>query len=287
MARIVFTGGQVFDGHRHRGGLDVLVDGRPDRRPSGRTPARRAPAPRSSTWPAGCCRRASPTPTCTRSRAGSSGSAATCRSSTPARSTSTRSRRTPPRTRSASGSWAAAGRCPPSPAATPTAADLDAVVPDRPVFLPNRDHHGAWVNSRALELAGIDRRHPRPGRRPDRARRRRPARPARCTRARWRSSPGSAAAPRARSTTRRCSTGQAYLHSLGVTGWQDAIVGAYAGMDDPGLDLPSGPPAAATSRLGRGRRALVGAASAASSRSTDLVGRRAATDRRPVPRDER
>ena len=28
--------------------------------------------------------------------------------------------------------------------------------------------------------------------------------------------------------------GQRYLHSLGVTGWQDAIVGAYAGMDDPG-----------------------------------------------------
>ncbi|MDX6375609.1 MAG: hypothetical protein QOD98_4597, partial [Nocardioidaceae bacterium] len=27
--------------------------------------------------------------------------------------------------------------------------------------------------------------------------------------------------------------GQAYLHSLGVTSWQDAIVGSYAGMDDP------------------------------------------------------
>jgi predicted amidohydrolase YtcJ len=26
---------------------------------------------------------------------------------------------------------------------------------------------------------------------------------------------------------------QAYLHSLGVTSWQDAIVGAYSGMDDP------------------------------------------------------
>jgi predicted amidohydrolase YtcJ len=28
--------------------------------------------------------------------------------------------------------------------------------------------------------------------------------------------------------------GQSYLHSLGVTGWQDAIVGDYAGMDDCG-----------------------------------------------------
>ena len=32
---------------------------------------------------------------------------------------------------------------------------LDRVVPDRPVFLPNKDGHDAWVNSRALEVAGI------------------------------------------------------------------------------------------------------------------------------------
>jgi predicted amidohydrolase YtcJ len=37
----------------------------------------------------------------------------------------------------------------------PTRDLLDQVVPDRPVYLVNRDHHGAWVNSRALELAGI------------------------------------------------------------------------------------------------------------------------------------
>lgn len=48
------------------------------------------------------------------------------------------------------------------PGGTPTAADLDAVVPDRPVILPNRDHHGAWVNSRALEIAGITRDTPDP-----------------------------------------------------------------------------------------------------------------------------
>ena len=41
------------------------------------------------------------------------------------------------------------------PAGGPTAAELDAVVPDRPVYLDNRDGHSAWVNSRALELAGI------------------------------------------------------------------------------------------------------------------------------------
>ncbi|HEX3328347.1 MAG TPA: amidohydrolase family protein [Gaiellales bacterium] len=41
------------------------------------------------------------------------------------------------------------------PGGTPTAAALDAVVRDRPVVLTNRDIHGAWANSRALEIAGI------------------------------------------------------------------------------------------------------------------------------------
>ncbi|MCW2757056.1 MAG: hypothetical protein JWO46_802, partial [Nocardioidaceae bacterium] len=39
---------------------------------------------------------------------------------------------------------------------TPTRQLLDAIVPDRPVVLINRDGHGAWVNTRALELAGVD-----------------------------------------------------------------------------------------------------------------------------------
>ncbi len=33
---------------------------------------------------------------------------------------------------------------------------LDEIVPDRPVFLENSDGHGAWVNSKALEIARID-----------------------------------------------------------------------------------------------------------------------------------
>lgn len=33
---------------------------------------------------------------------------------------------------------------------------LDDVSPDRPVFLPNRDHHSAWANSAALARAAID-----------------------------------------------------------------------------------------------------------------------------------
>ncbi|MBN8635568.1 MAG: amidohydrolase [Anaerolineae bacterium] len=38
----------------------------------------------------------------------------------------------------------------------PTTADLDALVPDRPVFLRSRSGHAAWVNSLALRLCGID-----------------------------------------------------------------------------------------------------------------------------------
>lgn len=39
---------------------------------------------------------------------------------------------------------------------------LDEVVSDRPVLVSNRDGHGAWVNSRALEVAGIDAHTPDP-----------------------------------------------------------------------------------------------------------------------------
>src|ERR1700760_1644952 len=48
------------------------------------------------------------------------------------------------------------------PGGTPTAADLDAVTGGRPAFLPNRDHHTAWVNSAALARAGVDRDTPAP-----------------------------------------------------------------------------------------------------------------------------
>jgi len=48
------------------------------------------------------------------------------------------------------------------PGGTPTREALDRVVPDRPVALSNRDHHGMWVNTRALELAGITDRTPDP-----------------------------------------------------------------------------------------------------------------------------
>ena len=37
----------------------------------------------------------------------------------------------------------------------PNKQDLDAIIPDRPVFLFAIDGHSAWVNSKALEMAGV------------------------------------------------------------------------------------------------------------------------------------
>jgi predicted amidohydrolase YtcJ len=64
----------------------------------------------------------------------------------------------PPATWVLGGGWS----MPAFPGGTPSAADLDAVTGGRPAFLPNRDHHTAWVNSAALELAGITARSPDP-----------------------------------------------------------------------------------------------------------------------------
>lgn len=113
----------------------------------------------------------------------------------------------------------------------PTASALDAVVADRPVFLPNRDHHSAWVNSAALRLAGIDERTPDPSD----GRIERDATGA----------PSGALHEGAMDLVARLIpattqadieqallTAQGYLHSLGITGWQDALVGQGLGMPD-------------------------------------------------------
>ena len=56
------------------------------------------------------------------------------------------------------GGWAIAD----FPDGIPRREDLDAIVPDRPVFLFNRDVHAAWVNTKALEVGGITRDTPDP-----------------------------------------------------------------------------------------------------------------------------
>ncbi|MFJ2240240.1 amidohydrolase [Streptomyces sp. NPDC087859] len=117
---------------------------------------------------------------------------------------------------------------------TPTKELLDAVVPDRPVYLPNRDHHGAWVNSRALELAGITRHTPDPA-------------DGRIERDASGSGEPSGTlqegamqlvgrlTPKATPADRLAALlhAQRHLHSLGITAWQDALVGTFLGMDDP------------------------------------------------------
>ncbi|GAA0443221.1 amidohydrolase [Acrocarpospora corrugata] len=102
---------------------------------------------------------------------------------------------------------------------------------DRPAYLIQRDHHAAWVNTRALELAGITKDTPDPAdgrieRDPD-------------------GTPSGVLhegamdlvgllTPRPTPADRTAALldAQRHLFSLGITGWQDAIVGSYAGSDD-------------------------------------------------------
>jgi predicted amidohydrolase YtcJ len=117
------------------------------------------------------------------------------------------------------------------PRGLPRREALDAAVPDRPVVLLNRDHHGAWVNSTALRLAGVTASTPDPAdgrieRDPD----------------------GSATGmlhegamdlvsrlvpePTRLEQIEALLEAQRYLHSLGITAWQDAILGTYANITD-------------------------------------------------------
>ena len=48
------------------------------------------------------------------------------------------------------------------PNGCPSKEVLDRVVPDRPALITNTDGHGAWANSKALEIAGITRDTPDP-----------------------------------------------------------------------------------------------------------------------------
>ena len=125
------------------------------------------------------------------------------------------------------------------PRGCPPKEDLDAIVPDRAVYLPNRDGHSVWVNAKALELAGIDASTPDPDdgrieRLPD-------------------GSPQGTLHEGAASIVSRIIPpldqemvyqgllkGQAYLHSLGLTGWQDAIVDRSLVLDNYDAYLRAG-----------------------------------------------
>jgi predicted amidohydrolase YtcJ len=118
------------------------------------------------------------------------------------------------------------------PGGLPTAADLDPVTGGRPAFLPNRDHHSAWVNTAAQERAGVDARTPDP---PDgRIERDAAGRPTGALHdgamrlVADHVPPASAADLRA-----GLLAAQAHLHSLGITRFQDACVGAAAELGIP------------------------------------------------------
>ncbi|HUY45743.1 MAG TPA: amidohydrolase [Streptosporangiaceae bacterium] len=115
---------------------------------------------------------------------------------------------------------------------TPSAGLLDSVLPDRPAYLTNRDGHGAWVNSRALELAGLTAATPDPA--DGRIERDAGGEPQGTLHEGaaplvGRLVPGATFAERGRGLL----LAQQHLHSLGITAWQDAIIGDYLGYPDP------------------------------------------------------
>jgi predicted amidohydrolase YtcJ len=117
------------------------------------------------------------------------------------------------------------------PGGVPSKADLDRIVPDRPVYLSNRDHHGAWVNTLALERAGITRTTPDPvGGRIDRDPH---GDPIGALQEGAMDLVSQLMPPASRDEiAASILEGQRYLHSYGITAWQEAIVGDYAVMPD-------------------------------------------------------
>ncbi|WP_460834961.1 amidohydrolase [Nocardioides hungaricus] len=125
------------------------------------------------------------------------------------------------------------------PGGVPTAAELDPLVGGRPAVLPNRDGHTYWVSTRALELAGIDRDTPDPA---DGRIERDAAGDAvgALQEGAMRLVDAVVPAPTEDELLEALLTAQAYLHSIGITGWQDAkvfpeIARTYARASDEGL----------------------------------------------------
>ncbi|MFI6938711.1 amidohydrolase [Streptomyces sp. NPDC050418] len=114
----------------------------------------------------------------------------------------------------------------------PTRHLLDSVCPDRPVLLSNCDHHGAWANTRALEVAGLAAGTPDPA--DGRIEREHDGTPAGMLQEGAaalvaRLVPAGTAADRLAGLLRA----QNLLHSLGITGWQDALIGRFGEQPDP------------------------------------------------------
>lgn len=146
---------------------------------------------------------------------------------------------------------------------------------DRPAYLIQRDHHAAWVNTRALERAGITRDTPDPA--DGRIERDAGGAPTGVLHEGAMDLVGPLTPrPTAQDLQDALADAQQYLFSLGVTGWQDAIVGSYAGSDD---QLPT---YVAAARSGLLRARVVGALWWDRTRGLeqieDLVARRASAE---------
>jgi predicted amidohydrolase YtcJ len=150
------------------------------------------------------------------------------------------------------------------PGGLPRRERLDEACRDRPAYLPNRDHHGAWVNSRALELAGIDASTPDPA--DGRIERDADGTPTGVLHEgamalMGRLLPTASFDDRAEALA----IAQEYLHSLGITAWQDAILGTYSNIvDSSDIYL-------ATAREGRLTAKVVGALWWDRSRGADQI----------------
>jgi predicted amidohydrolase YtcJ len=117
------------------------------------------------------------------------------------------------------------------PGGLPHRSMLDAIVPNRPVYLPNRDHHGAWANSLALRLAGITRDTPDPA--DGRIERDADGEPTGVLQEGAANLVGRLLpAVTAEEQVAALLRAQGLLHSLGITAWQDALLGAHANITD-------------------------------------------------------
>ena len=114
----------------------------------------------------------------------------------------------------------------------PLASLIDAVVPDRPVSLASRDHHSMWANSAAFRAAGVDANTPDPS--DGRIERLADGSPAGTL---HEGAMGLVEEHAPTATVELLVAGlaraQDELIAQGITGWQDAMVGAGSGIPDP------------------------------------------------------
>jgi len=117
------------------------------------------------------------------------------------------------------------------PSSGPTAKELDAVTANLPAYLISADHHSAWINTAAMELAGInaDTLDPDDGV----IERDESGAPTGLLHEGAMDLLSSVLPPHsAEDYSAGLTAARDYLHSVGVTGWQDAILGTYAGYPD-------------------------------------------------------